>query len=726
MNEASSYPDPFNVVWTDPGPDSSASMPLGSGDVGLNVWVEAGGDLLFYIGKADAWSGQNQLLKLGRVRLSLAPNPYRQGLPFRQTLRLRQGDIEVQAGEPDSTILTRIRADVILPVVFLEVESRKPVEVRVSLEMWRETASLSGEDPNVALPAGSEDAVVPGKDRILWFHRNRTSIYPASMRLQGLGSLLSGLPDTLIHRTFGGMIRGEGFVGETPYSLKSVQPGKRFILAVHLLTMQTDTAQEWADRLEKQAERVEAVPAGKARNAHNRWWGDFWKRSRIGVSGPEPEIETLNRGYALQRFISACAGRGAYPIKFNGSLFTVDAREPGETGDADYRRWGGCYWFQNTRLAYWPMLASGDFDLMPPLFRMYRAMLPLARERTRLYFGHSGTFFPETLAFWGLYADDNYGMEREGKPVSHVDNTYIRHYHSGALELLAILLDYYAHTRDAEFIRETILPLAGGILDFYDKHYPRADGKLRFEPAQALETWQEAVNPLPEIAGLKWVLDGLLNLPPAQTGADRRAAWKRLLSELPPLPAGRENGQPFLKAASDILAPAMNSENPELYAVFPYRLYGVGKPEIAAAVETFRRRIYQGNEGWRQDPIQAALLGLAEPARQMVLQRFSTKHPGSRFPAFWGPNADWIPDQDHGTVGLMALQTMLLQAEGRKILLFPAWPENWDVSFRLHAPYKTTVEGVCRRGKLESLQVTPASRRKDVVLGSGIETEKPL
>ena len=39
---------------------------------------------------------------------------------------------------------------------------------------------------------------------------------------------------------------------------------------------------------------------------------------------------------------------------------------------------------------------------------------------------------------------------------------------------------------------------------------------------------------------------------------------------------------------------------------------------------------------------------------------------------------------------------------------------NWDVAFKLHAPYNTTVEGVFQAGKLERLVVTPESRRNDV------------
>ena len=59
---------------------------------------------------------------------------------------------------------------------------------------------------------------------------------------------------------------------------------------------------------------------------------------------------------------------------------------------------------------------------------------------------------------------------------------------------------------------------------------------------------------------------------------------------------------------------------------------------------------------------------------------------------------------------------MLMQSEGRKIYLLPAWPKNWNASFKLHAPLNTTVEGVVRDGKVESLKVTPAERRADVVL----------
>jgi len=76
---------------------------------------------------------------------------------------------------------------------------------------------------------------------------------------------------------------------------------------------------------------------------------------------------------------------------------------------------------------------------------------------------------------------------------------------------------------------------------------------------------------------------------------------------------------------------------------------------------------------------------------------------------------DARPDMDHGGSAMVQLQEMLLQTPGDQLNLFPAWPKEWDVDFKLHAPRQTTVEGILRGGKLVSLKVTPKSRKKDVV-----------
>ena len=57
----------YNVVWDTPSHNAAGSMPIGNGEVGLNLWVEEDGDLLFYVSRTDAWSEICRLLKLGRI-----------------------------------------------------------------------------------------------------------------------------------------------------------------------------------------------------------------------------------------------------------------------------------------------------------------------------------------------------------------------------------------------------------------------------------------------------------------------------------------------------------------------------------------------------------------------------------------------------------------------------------------------------------------------------------
>ncbi|MEI8042251.1 MAG: LamG-like jellyroll fold domain-containing protein, partial [Verrucomicrobiota bacterium] len=432
-----------------------------------------------------------------------------------------------------------------------------------------------------------------------------------------------------------------------------------------------------------------------------------------------PAGESVTRGYVLQRFMDACSGRGRLPIKFNGSIFTVE-NQPGASpetakGNPDWRRWGGNYWFQNTRLAYWPLLAAGDFDLMDAWFRMYLDALPLSKARIQAYYGFANAAqFPETMHWWGLPNNGDYGWTNTAPELA---NSYIARYWSGSLELVAVMLDRYDFTQDRQFARNTLVPLADPLIGFLNQYWASrdADGKIRFEPAQSLETWHTAVNPLPEIAGLRFLLPRLIALPAGVTTADQRARWRKMLDELPPVPVANVGGVKLLRPAESF-SRKKNSENPELYAVFPYRLYGIGRPELDMARDTFARRGNRHNRGWCQDSIQAACLGLGDEAAHLVAARAAQINRGYRFPVMWGPNFDWTPDQDHGNNILTTLQYMLLQSDGEKIHLLPAWPKDWNVSFKLHAPLNTTVEGVYRGGKLEQLKVMPESRRKDVVI----------
>jgi alpha-L-fucosidase 2 len=720
MIASMSQPD---VIWHTPSIDEHGSMPLGNGEVGVNLWTEGGRDLCFYIARTDAWDGDGRLCKLGRMRIRLPEGTFAADAPFVQRLDLATATIRIR------TDGLRIAAwiDANAPVMHLSIDSREPVPLDVTAELWRIDRIIEDTDelfafmrqavPYEAARETPDDILAPGGDVIAWCHHNRHSTWMANLGHQFLGgwARAHAAEDPLLHRTFGCLVSGEGLRPSGPLALAGTA---RQQWDIRITTACAQVAQPDGLLPALQQPQRSAV---EARPAHEAWWSAFWQRSWIRVSG-DAAAEAVTRGYTLQRYLLACAGRGNFPIKFNGSLFTVMGRDKGRVFTPDWRRWGGAYWFQNTRLAYWPMIMAGDAEMARPLFRMYREALPLARARTRMHHDLDGAVMPETMTPWGTWGASDYGYAAEradthalrprradyhpftGPDDRHALCGYLRRHFSGALELVALGLDLHATTGDDAFLRDEIMPLARDFLAFYRAYFRirGADGRLVLAPSQALETWQAASDPLPEVAALRWVIAGLLGCPAAGLTATEQADLQAWLSELPGLPTRLQGERFLLPAVSYDLN--LNCENPELYAVFPFRFFGVGKPDLAVGVATWRRRLNpMGAKGWCQDPIQAAMLGLAGEARAMVVEGATTADSGSRFPAFWGPNFDWVPDQDHGGVLMIALQRMVLQAESGRLDLLPAWPKGWDVEFRLHAPGGRVVEGCFRGGTWERL-----------------------
>lgn len=118
-------------------------------------------------------------------------------------------------------------------------------------------------------------------------------------------------------------------------------------------------------------------------------------------------------------------------------------------------------------------------------------------------------------------------------------------------------------------------------------------------------------------------------------------------------------------------------------------------------------------QSWHQDGIFFARMGMTEEAADYNTKKLQDSE--RRFPTFWGPGHDWVPDHNHGGSGMIGLQEMLMQTIGDQIVLFPAWPKEWDVDFKLHAPGNTIIDCCFSGGEIKKLKVTPASRLKDII-----------
>ena len=770
----------YNVVWTSPSANASESMPCGGGDIGLNVWVENGELLCYLqrSGCFDENNEYHKLGRL-RVRLDPNPfadgAAFRQELKLREghveitgskdslsaTIKVWAEvhrpvvHLEVEAGQPVE--------------VSAAYESWRQADESLPNDKGRARFGCMSWDAYPGEVIRYHDEVGHEGDTVLFYHRNRDDrlLFDYIVRQQGLESVKGQLVNTQKGRTFGGILQGEGFVADgtaegtyvlTPFKawrLRSSQAAVQHHLEVFTHLAQTDSLQQWRDALAAQAAAPE--PAREAaRQSTLSWWADFWRRSHI-VIAPNQRDENnkpwqIGRNYQLFRYQLGCNARGEYPTKFNGGNFTfdpslVDKRHP---YSPDWRAWGGgSFTAQNQRLLYWPMLKAGDADLMAPQLEFYRRALPNAVARVRTYWGHEGCLITEQTENFGLpfaggwgWTETNATARQRGQEIPFGDpradgaqgynavvehgvqaNGFVSYHWESQLEFAYMMLEHHRFfgsdiRPDLPFIRQAVR--------FFDEHYQAyqrirsgkaldANGRLDIFPSTALESYRGARNPVVLIAGLSACLESLLALDdPLVTPSDKKY-YRAFLQRLPLYTYAEVEGDRILLPAQSWKR-YQNVECPQFYPLFPFDRFALGRDDMTVFRNTWKHGTFPKNmvQSWHQDGIFFARMGMTEAAADYNTRKLQNSP--RRFPTFWGPGHDWVPDHNWGGSGMSGLQEMLMQTIGRRIVLLPAWPKEWDCDFKLHAPEQTVVEAEVRGGKIVKLKVTPETRRKDVVI----------
>ncbi len=743
MSALCAWAQPADYIWNSPSRNASESMPCGGGDIGMNVWVE-NGDVLFYLSRSGTFDEHNTLLKQGRIRVSLEgidmPDKF-----FRQTLKLNDGYAEICL----NGVTMHLWADVFHPVVHLELEGNKPFGYKLAYENWRyvDRSIRKGEGQQCSykwsIPkkaATTRDSVCAKGNEVVFFHRNPAlTVFDEVVKQQGMEGVKDRMMNPLGNLIFGGRLWSENLVFDKvsqdeyagtdfrAWNLRTDKSARKHEVLIAFHTEQTPDLKEWRNGLNR---TVASVRSDKDRKASRAWWNAFWKRSFI-VSATKGKAAEITRNYTLFRYMLGCNAYGAYPTKFNGGLFTFDpdAVDPAQAFTPDYRKWGGgTMTAQNQRLVYWGMLKSGDFDMMPSQFDTYLRMLGNAELRSMVYWGHDGGCFCEQIENFGLPNPAEYGTKRPaGFDLGLEYNAWLEYEWDTVLEFCQMILETYRYNR-VDITR--YMPLVESSLTFFDRHYQYlaskrgrnsldGEGKLVLFPGSGCETYKMANNAASTVAALQTVTRTLIEVKKEMGYVDVQK-WEEFLKRIPDVPHRMVDGR-------EMIAPAKtwerinNIETPQLYPVFPWRMYTVvsaDKRRLEVARNTYFHDSdalkFRASKGWKQDNIWAACLGLRDEAAKWTGEKLSDGP--HRFPAFWGPGYDWTPDHNWGGSGTIGLQEMLLQTEGEKIYLLPAWNKSWDIHFKLHAPQNTTVEVEFKNGEVKRLEVMPESRRKDVVL----------
>jgi len=713
-------------------------MPVGGGDIGLNLWVEKG-EVYLYLSRSGSFDENNTLLKLGRVKLKLSPNPF-EGEIFKQELKVKDGYAQVSGAKGKLKSELKVWVDVFNPVIHLELKSNEKITTEASYESWRfEDRVTKGKENNQNsykwAPQGEvktlKDEIGFKKNSIQFYHQNKAeTVFDVVVKQQGLENQKNALFNPLKNLLFGGIMEGKNMVPAGNYTgtyvntpfyawrLKSKVPAKSEHISIRLNTSYSAAGKLWEQELN-------AIVAPATQKASIAWWNKYWDRSYIYINSQNESANEASKNYQLFRYMLGCNAFGKYPTKFNGGLFTYDPQFTDSTlkYTPDFRNWGGgTHTAQNQRLVYWPMLKSGDFELMKPQFDFYLNLLKNAEIRTEAAWGHKGASFTEQLENFGLPNPAEYGWKRPAGYNQGMEyNAWLEYEWDTVLEFYMMILETerYDHRNIDQY-----LPLIESSLTFFKEHYTDlakqrgakaldGNGHLVLYPGSGAETYKMAYNSTSTIAALKVVLQRLLESPSLPEG--KRKEWTEMLRTIPPINFRQFDGRPTISPAK-VWERVNNTESPQLYPVYPWGIYGIGKSGLDTAINTFKYDPdvlkFRSHVGWKQDNIFAARLGLTSEAAELTTSKL--KDSGRRFPAFWGPGFDWTPDHNWGGSGMIGLQEMLMQVDGKKIYLFPAWPKDWDVHFKLHAPYQTTVEGTLKNGKVIDLKVFPEKRKVDI------------
>ena len=735
----------YNQVWETQSTNSSESMPLGGGDIGANVWVE-NGNLYFYFSRSGTFDEHNQLLKLGRIKVNLTPNPFKDNVGFRQELVVKDGYVKItQHGTQ-----IKLWVDVFSPTIHLDLVSKTPLLMKASYETWRHVnRTLKGKENNAnSYKWAPQPEVITYKDSVSFeqngvqfYHHNREhTVFDVTVQQQKIESVKDQLMNPLKGLIFGGYMQGTHLKPAATYlskyqdtdckgySLVNTKPEKKQSLTINLYTHQSSDFNQWKLGLSYQIkEGIQTV--NKSQKKTVAWWNDFWKRSFILTqkSGEKSKdsVYQMGQNYQLFRYMLGCNAYGKYPTKFNGGLFTYD---PVFVNSAlnftpDFRNWGGgTMTAQNQRLVYFPMLKSGDFDMMKSQLDYYLSLQKNAELRSQVYWKHQGASFTEQLENFGLPNPAEYAWKRPENFDPGVEyNAWLEYQWDTVLEFCQMMLLQKDYTNsDLSKYKPFIL----SCLRFFDEHYQYlakkrgikaldANGNLVLYPGSAAETYKMANNATSTIAALRIVTEGLMKY---TDDKEEKEYLNGFYKRIPPINFAQITSHKMLAPAKS-WERINNVEVPQLYPLYPWGMYAIGKPDLEIALNTWKYDTdaikFRSHLGWKQDNIFSARLGLTHEAAKYNGLKMANS--GRRFPTFWGPAYDWTPDHNWGGSGMIGMQEMLLQETEGTIYLFPAWPKEWNVHFKLHASQNTTIEAVLENGIYKLIQVFPPEREKDII-----------
>jgi hypothetical protein len=730
-----------DLVYEQPVKSPDAGHPIGNGRMGTMVWTSPDA-IHLQINRVDVFavnrdhqgrpgqvgSATDYCGGIAGVVVHVGGQPFAPGKKsFRQRLSLAGAECMIEGLGLQVRCFISADSDVLV----MEVDDRRasPERLKVTVSMLRQPEVRAGE--NIATSTFRED-----QSRIVLTQRFREREYhnasAVAVGVAGNGAVIDQPSET--SRTL----------------VLPAAPKKQVILISSAAAWEPerDVAQAAVTLVDTAGSRS----VSKLRASHQLWWKEFWSRTFVKLKSVDGRAEQAERWRNLHLYHMASSSRGELPPKWNGSLFVT-------TGDQ--RRWGSQYWVWTTEMLYFPLLAADAVDLTAPYFNMYVRQLPNCEKAAQQRWGVSGAYFPETTAFDGptVLPDDvarefqdvllgrkpHTAMSPRAKALCLFDSqlnvvtepykgrfSWISHVASSGSELAIQAWWRYRYTGDREWLRTHAYPLLRGTVEFY-RHLVKkeADGRYHLTGTHAHEDFWGVGDSIMDLAAIRGTVPLAIRAAEIlEVDPELRGHWTELLANLAPYPMGKDPRAKALTGgalADDLWAAGYRGKidgqnNPEdvwLTPVFPFEDW---TPETRdAATDAIVQKLLDlaprhaavlkgaGLNTAIRTPIAVARAGRGKELPRILERYYAAFAPlPNGMSLFEGPTAASV---EHLGLLTTTLQEALLQSisprpgEPEIIRVFPAWPPEWDASFRLLARGGFLVSSEIRNGEVEFVEI---------------------
>jgi hypothetical protein len=532
-----------DVVYKKPNPDPIQGLTVGNGRAGAIVWSANG--LTMQVSGVD--TSQQTAFSAGLVNLQTTPALDAGTTTFEQRLSLYDATSTTSYGSDRRVTIMGAPASEVMGIHV--DDARAGAAATVDLSLWDlSTLTNSGNVP----------------DLNTW--KTVTTFADAS----GAGLSRGQTDANHFGYTLAATVEGAAFttqVASAGHVRLTIAPAASYTIWIACASRLN--APGYDSVAAARAALAGAIAAGYAATiaSQRAWWHAFWGRSFVQYAGASGSADYLENIYYLATYMIASGAFGHYPFHFINGVFRATA---------DNTKWSNAYWYWNQRDVYNSFLASNHADVMRVFNDMYSAAAPALRAFTQSHFGIGGIWVPETMG-WNGNADGT------------INSDFTKNIYSTGFEAAANMYLASRYTGDDTYLSTTVYPFMRDVASFYAGKLTRdpTTGQYGVASSNAHETYWNVPNAITDLAAVRSLFP-LAIATSAQLGLDAtaRAQWQAILDNLVPYATDGKSYLPY----SGPTVPTHNGENVACELIWPYGVTGIGAPDYATALSTWKTR----------------------------------------------------------------------------------------------------------------------------------------